>query len=194
MKRNGLWYSADDARIKECTAFEGINQQAYLLFYEKDASDDPVVEVSQGLSSMQLPRDSKQNPCKDTIQIQHATPPSFYITESWCDVQTAAVCKTAKGYPRPQYIPICESEKEQADVIVTMGHAIQHHPRTKGWEEGDLCRPLPGQEEGGSWLSNFLLNKIFLLTEEQATAVGNKVRTLNFDIFTRKITPSTETF
>ena len=46
MKENGLWYCADDACIKECTAFEAASQQAYLLFYEKaDASDDPEVEV-----------------------------------------------------------------------------------------------------------------------------------------------------
>ncbi|CAH3116282.1 unnamed protein product, partial [Porites lobata] len=46
MKRNGLWYCADDACIKECTAFEAASQQAYLLFYETaDASDDPEVRV-----------------------------------------------------------------------------------------------------------------------------------------------------
>ena len=59
-----------------------------------------------------------------------------------------------------------------------MGHTLQDHPRTKGWQEQDLRRLLPGQEEEGSWLNNFVLNKIFLLIEEKATAVGNKVRPL----------------
>ena len=114
--------------------------------------------------------------------------------ETWCDVRAPAVCKTSKHCPGLQYIPICDSEKEQAELIVTMGHAIQHHARTKGWEAGDLSRLLPGQQENGSWLNNFLLNKIFLLIEEQAIAAGNKVSTLNSDIFLRMATPSTETF
>ena len=195
MKRNGLWYCADDARIKECTAFEATSQQAYLLFYEKaDASDVPEVEVPHNLSSFPSATDSKQNPSKENMQIQQATPPSFHITEPCFDVQTAAVCKTAKGSPALQYMSICDSEKEQAELIVTMGHTIQDHPRTKGWQEQDLRRLLPGQEEEGSWLNNFVLNKIFLLIEEKATAVSNKVRTLNSDIFTRMITSSTETF
>ena len=67
------------------------------------------------------------------------------------------------SYPGLQYTPICESEKEQAELIVTMEHTIPQHSRTRGWEGGDLCRLLPGQEEEGSWLSNFLLNKIFVL-------------------------------
>ena len=37
-------------------------------------------------------------------------------------------------------------------------------------------------------------NKIFLLIEEKAMAAGNKVSTLNSDIFSRMATPSTETF
>jgi len=40
-----------------------------------------------------------------------------------------------------------------------MRHTISHHCRTPGWEVGDLYRLLPGQDEEGSWLSNFLLNK-----------------------------------
>ena len=53
---------------------------------------------------------------------------------------------------------------------------------------------MPGQEEEGSWLSNFLLNKIFVLIEEKATAAGNKVSTLNSNIFLRMATPSKETY
>ena len=45
IKRNGLWYCADDAHIKECTTFEATIQQAYLLFYERDVSNDPEVET-----------------------------------------------------------------------------------------------------------------------------------------------------
>ncbi|KAJ7381900.1 hypothetical protein OS493_038360 [Desmophyllum pertusum] len=150
---------------KGCTAFEAINQQAYLLFYERDVSADPVVEMSQGLSSLTPHTYTKQHPLRldgqETIQIQQATPPSFYIMEPWCDVQSPAVCRTAKGWPGLQYTPICESEMEQAELLVTMGHTIPHHSRTQGWEVGDLSRLLPGQEEEGSWLSNFLLNKIF---------------------------------
>ena len=79
-------------------AFEATSQQAYLLFYEKaDASDVPEVEVPHNLSSFPSATDSKQNPSKENMQIQQATPPSFYITEPCFDVQTAAVCKTAKG-------------------------------------------------------------------------------------------------
>ena len=159
MKRNGLWYCADDACIKECTAFEAASQQAYLLFYETaNASDDPEVRV-QGfkglrLSSFQSATDSKQNPCKENIQIQQATPPSIYITEPCFDVRAAAVCKIAKGSPGLQCMSVCDSEKEQAELIATMGHTIQDRPRTKGWQEQDLCRPLPGQEKKRTTLSS----------------------------------------
>ena len=43
-------------------------------------------------------------------------------------------------------------------------------------------------------MSNFLLNKIFLLIEEKATTEGNRVSALNSDIFLRMTKPSTETF
>lgn len=43
--------------------------------------------------------------------------------------------------------------KEQAELIVTMGRTIQDHPRTKGWQEQDLCGLLPGQEKRRTTLS-----------------------------------------
>ena len=153
--------------------------------------------MSQGLSSFTLHTYTKHlstSDSQETIHIQQATPPSFYVTKPWCDVRTPAVCRTAQGCAGLKYTPICESEKEQAELLVTMRHTIPKHSRTQGWEVGDLQRLLPGQEEEGSWLSNFLLNKIFLLIEEGAVAVGNKVSTLNSDIFLRMATPSTETF
>ena len=131
---------------------------------------------------------------KETIHIKKATPPFFYAQEPWCDVRTPAVCRTAQGCPGLQYIPICESEQEQAELLVTLRHTIPHHSRTQGWEIGDLYRLLPGQAEEDSSLSNFLLNKIFLLIEEKATTEGNRVSALNSDIFLRMTKPSTETF
>ena len=198
MKRNGSWYFADDTHIKRCSTFEAINQKAYLVFYERDVSDDPVVEISQGISSFSIPSDTEQQPVvlqsHETIQVQHGTPPFFYVKEPWCDIRHPALCRTTKDYPGLQYTPICESEKEQAELIVTMEHTIPQHSRTRGWEGGDLCRLLPGQEGEDSWLSNFLLNKIFVLIEEKATAAGNKVSTLNSDIFLRMATPSKDTY
>ena len=97
--------------------------QAYLLFYETaDASDDPEVRV-QGfkglrLSSFQSATDSKQNPCKENIQIQQATPPSIYITEPCFDVRAAAVCKTAKGSPGLQDMSICDAEKSKLNLLL----------------------------------------------------------------------------
>lgn len=116
------------------------------------------------------------------------------MKEPWCDIRLPALCRTAKDYPGLQYTPICESEKEQTKLIVTMEHTIPQHSRTCGWQGGDLCRLLPGQEEQGSWLSNFPLNKIFVLIKQKATAAGNKVSTLNSDIFIRMATPSKETY
>ena len=126
MKRNGLWYCADDAHIKECTAFEATNQQAYLLFYERGIANDPEVETSEGKGSFTPQTKTEKHPLRfesevseETIQIQRATPPSFYVMEPWCDVRAPAVCKTAKHCPGLQYMPICDSEKEQAELIVT---------------------------------------------------------------------------
>ena len=78
MKRNGLWYCADDACIKECTAFEATSQQAYLLFYEKaDASDDPKVEVFFSISNCQQAKSLQgkyPNPASySTILLHHRT-------------------------------------------------------------------------------------------------------------------------
>ncbi|XP_068685075.1 ubiquitin carboxyl-terminal hydrolase 36-like [Montipora foliosa] len=81
MKRNGSWYFADDTHIKRCSTFEAINQKAYLVFYERDVSDDPLVEISQGISSFSIPSDTEQQPVilqsHETIQVQHGTPLSF---------------------------------------------------------------------------------------------------------------------
>lgn len=122
MKRNGLWYNADDAHVKECTPFE------------RDVSDDPVVEMTQGLSSFAPHTFVKHHPLtldkKETIHIKKTT--FFYAQEPWCDVRTPAVCRTAQGCPGLQYIPICESEQEQAELLVTLRHTIPHHSRTQG--------------------------------------------------------------
>ena len=96
---------------------------------------------------------------------------------------------TSKDYPGLQYTPICESEKEQAKLIETMEHTIPQHSRTCGWEGGDHYRILPRQEEEGFWLSNILV-----INAEKATAAGNKVPTLNSDMFLRMATPSREKY
>ena len=59
-----------------------------------------------------------------------------------------------------------------------MEHTIPQHSRTYVWEGGDHYRLLPGQKEEGFWLSNILL-----INAEKATAAGNKVPTLNSDMF-----------
>ena len=68
-----------------------------------------------------------------------------------------------------------------------MEHTIPQHSRTCGWEGGDHYKRLPGQEEEGFWLS-----KILLIIAEKATAAGNKVPSLNSDMFLRMATPSRE--
>ena len=115
MKRNGSWYFADDTHVKTCSTFEAINQKAYLVFYERDVSGDPVVEISQGISSFSIPSDTDQQPVRfqshETIQVQHGNSPFFYVKEPWCDIHHPALCRTAKDYSGLQYTPICESEK-----------------------------------------------------------------------------------
>ena len=78
-KRNGMWYYANDAQIKECTLFKAINQQANLLFHERDTNDDPVVKISQGSESLPQHNSSHKKQdlfhSQDTIEVQHATLP-----------------------------------------------------------------------------------------------------------------------
>ena len=57
------------------------------------------------------------------------------------------------------------------------------------WEGDDHYRILPRQEEEGFWLSNILL-----INAEKATAAGNKVPTLNSDMFLKMATPSREKY
>ena len=122
--------------------------------------------------SFQSATDRKQNPCKENIQIQQATPPSFYIKEPCLDVWAAAVCKTAKGSSALQYMSIWDAEKEQAELIVTMGHTIQDHPRTKGSQEQDLWRLSPGQEKKRSTLSK--IRSSFLKRMPQLSATRSE--------------------
>ena len=76
------------------------------------------------------------NFCKKNVQIQQATPPSFYIKKNYvltCELQQfVKQQKEALDSWSVQYMSICDSDKEQAELIVTMGHTIQNNPRTKG--------------------------------------------------------------
>lgn len=112
MKGNGSWYFADDTHIKMCSTFEAINKKAYLLFYERVVSHDPVVEISQGISSFSIPSDTEQQAVgfqsHETLQVQHGTPPFFYVKEPWCEIYVSQPCveqqKISQVFSTHQYV------------------------------------------------------------------------------------------
>ena len=90
MKRNWSCYFADDTHIKRCTTILKLSMKKHKwcsTVYERDFSDDPMVEVSwKGISSFSIRSDTEQQPVilqshetiqqsHETIQVQHGSAP-----------------------------------------------------------------------------------------------------------------------
>lgn len=140
IRRNGKWYCADDTNVNQSSSLDALSQQAYLLFYEKVKPDESVVEISSGFP---VPPpftncESSERPSSESIHIQYTTPPSYFISQKCSAPQAPRVCKTTKSCDRLVYPPVSEAERAQAEVLVSLGHCIPQHPRTRGWEVGEL--------------------------------------------------------
>ena len=72
---------------------------------------------------------------------------------------------------------------------------INENIRVRGWDPIDIVRLLPPSHKlSDSLLSNFLINKIFLMIEEQALEQGEPVHTCNMEVHQNMTQPSLEVF
>ena len=190
VKRGGTWYSADDHNVVPTTTLAATSQQAYLVFYEK-CNDDEVQQVQTvesfkqaGESSDQHPRQCSSN--TDTIDIKHCVPPGFYLY-SKDQSMGPKLTRTAPGNTPTAKESLSPEDIQEAVDTTTVGIEMPEHPRMKGWKAQDTARLLPPthnlvDEPDDSLLSNFIMNKLFLMIEEKAQAERKKVRTLNANV------------
>ena len=91
------------------------------------------------------------------------------------------------------FIP--EEERKRAVETAIAGVQISECERVKGWDPTDIIRLLPATHTlSDSLLSNFLVNKIFHMIEEEAVKQGKRVHTCNMEVLQRMTEPSIEVF
>ena len=93
------------------------------------------------------------------------------------------------------YSSLTEEQRKRAQETAIAGVHISESDRVKGWDPTDIIRLLPTPHKlSDSLLSNFLVNKIFLMIEEEAVKQGKRVHTCNMDVLQRMTEPSIEVF
>lgn len=90
------------------------------------------------------------------------------------------------------YLSLTEEERKQRVETAIAGVRISECEGVKGWDPTDIIRLLPATHKlSDSLLTNFLVNKIFQMIEEEAV---KQVHTCNMEVLQRTTEPSIEVF
>ena len=177
--RNGQWFNLDDSQVSEILGLTARNQEAYILMCKRNTT-----KKINTVSPISFP-----HPNQSSIEIFDSTPSNYYIEISSTSYCAPRVCRTKRSNERLIYKPISEFQAKQAKLKAYEDQDPSTHSRLKGYLSKDLLSLLPG-----SWLNNFVLNKYMWILEAKCKAFGNKVRTINSEVFNAMTSPSIETF
>ena len=176
--RNGQWYSVNDSQVSKISDLTAMNQEAYILMYERNDS-----KINKSAAT------SNPRPKQSSFEILESTPPNYYVdcpSTSYC---LPRVCRTERSKEGLVYTPVSELQVKHAKLQAHEDQDPPPHLRLKGYSSSDLLSLLPG-----SWLNNFVLNNYMWIIENKCKASGNNVWTINSDVFQNMITASMEIF
>ena len=132
--------------------------------------------------------------------IKVMVPPDYYVP---IDSRSTKVSKPGLFKSRVdgnsvcpnKYLSLTEEERKRAVETAIAGVQISECERVKGWDPTDIIRLLPATHKlSDSLLSNFLVNKIFHMIEEEAVRQGKRVHTCNMEVLQHMTEPSIEVF
>ena len=143
-----------------------------------------------------LPTSSSTDKEQEDITIKVMVPPDYYIPIDSRSAKPGLFKTRIDGNAvRPNmYVSLTEEERKRAQETAFAGVQISVSERVKEWDPTDIIRLLPASHKlSDSLLSNFLVNKIFLMIEE-AVKQGKQVHTCNMEVLQRMTEPSLEIF
>ena len=186
-KRGDRWYFSSDATIRQSSALEATSQEAYLLFYEKNEVEDvqEVRHVSAMSPNLKVKKNCQpQMPLKPQkgkkFPIRSCIPPGYYTVKAG----KPGIFKTATGSVACKYSTLDTASISKAEGIAMAGVEISGHPRAKAWEPTDVEKLLPAKHKMSEGkLSNFVMDYLFLLIENQSQVSNNKVFTVSSDVY-----------
>ncbi len=126
-------------------------------------------------------------------------PPDYYVKMGYRSVapslhKTQEDANVLHHHPTV-YTTLTNKQKKNALDTALAGVRINENIRVRGWDPIDIVRLLPPSHKlSDSLLSNFLINKIFLMIEEQALEQGEPVHTCNMEVHQNMTQPSLEVF
>ena len=130
---------------------------------------------------------------EQTIHVKRSvsTHDYYYMNDNRYSLPTKPRVVRSSNSACVSYPAVSETNKQKAEIVAQKGVEFEprKHPRLPGWAPDDMLCLLPHQSGTGSWLSNFVVNHFLLLLEEQATNIGNKVKTLNCDVLDNMTKP-----
>ena len=138
----------------------------------------------------------------DTIShiiVKRKVPPDYYVQPGYQDIKPG-LYKTKVGGNAQDHCPTVYTSlenKQKKDALDTAisGVTLNTTERITGWDPTDIVRLLPPSHKlSDALLSNFLVNKLFHMIEEDALKKGNPVRTCNMEVHQRMTEPSIEVF
>ena len=128
-------------------------------------------------------------------------PPDYYVQACYQSVKPGLhIYKTKQEtnvlhHCPTVYTALTDQQRKNALDTALAGVRINEAIRVRGWDPTDIVRLLPPSHKvSDSLLSNFLLNKIFLMIEEHTLVQGKPVHTCNMDVHQRMTEPSHEVF
>lgn len=159
---------------------------------DDNSTDDVLITKVTKLSSSSSPDEEQAE-----FPIKVMVPPDYYVPIDSRStkpglfksrVDSNSVCPN-------MYSSLTEEERKRAQETAIAGVNISESDRVKGWDPTDIIRLLPSSHKlSDSLLSNFLVNKIFLMIEEEAVKQGKRVHTCNMEVLQRMTEPSIEVF
>ena len=160
--------------------------------------DDNSTDVS--ITKITKPSSSSPGEEQAGFPIKVIIPPDYYVP---IDSRSTKVSKPGLFKSRADgnsvcpntYLSLTEKERKRALETAIAGVQISESERVKGWDPTDIIRLLPASHKlSDSLLSNLLVNKIFLMIEEEAIKQGKRVHTCNMEVLQPMTVPSIEVF
>ncbi|XP_028412191.1 uncharacterized protein LOC114535014 [Dendronephthya gigantea] len=144
-----------------------------------------------------LPTSSAPDKEQQDITIKVTVPPDYYVPIGFQSAKPGLFKTRIEGnvVHSNMYLSLTGEERKRAQETAIAGVHISVSDRVKEWDPTDIIRLLPASHKiSDSLLSNFLVNKIFLMIEEEAVKQGKQVHTCNMEVLQRMTEPSLDIF
>ena len=125
------------------------------------------------------------------LPIKSSIAPGYYTSKAG----KPGIFKTATGSVSWKYSTLHTASIRKAEGIAMAGVEFVGHPRLKAWEPTDVEKLLPAKHKiSEGKLSNFVMDYLFLLIENQSQGSKDNASTVNSDVYNNMTHFSMKTF